>query len=69
MLTSNSTKGCRLRPTDRPTIGAVKTTGLTSGYVDLSKVPGRTRKTVKRVDPPARKPRHRKPVLYGNSIA
>jgi hypothetical protein len=53
-----STKGCRLKATDRATIRVKGATGVTGGYVDLSTVNGRTRRAVSKNKA---KGRHKRP--------
>lgn len=53
-----STKGWRLKATERPTIRVKGSCGVTGGYVDLGTVNGATRKAVSRNKA---KGRHKRP--------
>ncbi len=65
-----STRGCRLKSTDRHVIGAVNSIAMSNGYVDLSRIPGRAKKVKRVATIPARKPRHRaRRQIIGNGIA
>lgn len=48
MLTSRSTKGCRLRATDKLVMPMRGKSGVTGGYIDPALALGRARKTAEK---------------------